>query len=149
MSPTELAAIAARAEAASPGPWVCHLGQPDDMPANTCRCANILAMPYEGAVGQVFVDNGKRIADGGNDCPPEPEARANAAFIAHAREDVPSLLKEVERLRGLIKQAEWTTRNAAENTVCAFGCATGDDRWRDQSRHSATCPVFTPDGVVR
>ena len=29
----------------------------------------------------------------------EDEQRANAAFIAHAREDIPALLDEVERLR--------------------------------------------------
>jgi hypothetical protein len=38
MTSQELDAIEARCKAATPGEWICHLGQPDDMPESTCRC---------------------------------------------------------------------------------------------------------------
>jgi hypothetical protein len=72
---TRLAEIAARVEKATPGPWSAH----EDWP------------------GRVFSDgnpNYLHIArtTGWN-------AEANEKFIAHAREDVPALLAEVERLK--------------------------------------------------
>jgi hypothetical protein len=79
LSPDQLAEIAARAEAATPGPWRAdssEIYQGDDEykpdPAwigETCR-----ADDFEGS-------------------------RADAAFIAAARTDVPALLAEVDRLR--------------------------------------------------
>ena len=38
-----------------------------------------------------------------------PTAKANAQFIAHAHEDVPALLAEVERLRGKVARVEAMT----------------------------------------
>lgn len=76
----------------TPGPWVCHLGQSDDMPDTTCRCRSILGGEYAGGIGQVFEDNGKKVSEGGNDCPPQAEARANARLIAAA----PDMLNELE-----------------------------------------------------
>jgi hypothetical protein len=49
-----------------------------------CQCGYVLAEGYCGAVAEVFYDNMKRIADGGNDCPPRAEAEANARLIAAA-----------------------------------------------------------------
>lgn len=64
------------------------------MPETTCRCSSILGGEYAGAIGQVFEDNGKSVSDGGNDCPPRDEARANARLIAAA----PDLLKACEEM---------------------------------------------------
>jgi hypothetical protein len=153
--PAWLDAIEAKAALATPGPWICHLGQPDDMPEKTCRCRSILAEPYQGAVGQLYVDNGLPIADGGNDCPPEPEARANARLISEAREDVPRMAKEIRRLRGLIKRVEWERQGDPHWTACPWGCivATNWD-WDETSanhgyRHEPDCLAFTPTGEVK
>lgn len=70
----DLAAIRARVEAATPGPWAStvaypHLAlQPDD---DSIISFNLAANPA-----------------------------SDALFVAHARADVPALLAEVERLRG-------------------------------------------------
>lgn len=46
------------------------------------------------------------------------------------------LLTEVlERLQ----ETSWSTRNAAENTVCAYGCDTKAERWKDQQEHHERC----------
>ena len=72
MTPEQLAAIRARAEAATPGPW--HDDQ-DGMVYSTCQpgCAVVI-----------------------NDIDLAVE---DAEFIAHAREDIPALVAEVERLQ--------------------------------------------------
>lgn len=90
MTEERLAAIKARAEAATPGPWHHVLAAivgttpcPDD-DNTTCICNT----------------------DWGNSTNIQP----NAAFIAHAREDVPALLEEVERLRA---REEWLAGQVA------------------------------------
>lgn len=77
--PLDLDAIKARMEAASPGPW--HHGE---------RCV------WE--VYDVVVSDG----DDGTGGAIHP---GDAEFIAHAREDIPALIAEVERLRGNIVAA--------------------------------------------
>lgn len=91
----------------TPGPWICHLGRPDSE-AEGCRCRNVLAEPYMGAIATVLVDNGLKVSEGGNDCPPEMEARANARLISAA----PDLLKALEALAGVCR--------------CTNGCAPDD-----------------------
>ena len=75
--------IRARAEAATPGPWAAE--REDD---------------YEWIVvgGTYEPDCRYVIADCGFDSP-----QSNATFIAHAREDIPYLLAEVERLRAALE----------------------------------------------
>ena len=68
--PLDLEAIRQRVEAATPGPWELIGG------GEFVTGADVLVAPDDGGV----------TAD-------------NAIFIAHAREDVPALLAEVERLR--------------------------------------------------
>lgn len=80
----QLAEIKARAEAATPGPWKrFHMDR-----------FSINNEPLE-----------KHI------CGVSQESEHDAAFIAHAREDVPALLAEVERLRAavghLLEKEEW------------------------------------------
>lgn len=72
--PLDLDAIRACCEAASPGEW-----RREGVSVVTDR-ANICVT-----------------CDGGTSA---GEQQANAAFIAHAHQDVPALLAEVERLRG-------------------------------------------------
>ncbi|WP_158920631.1 hypothetical protein [Streptomyces sp. NBRC 109706] len=76
MSPERLAAIAARAEAATPGPW-----------------------QYDYADREVMTGHGIAVAD---IHPADDDGR----FIAHTREDVDALLAEVERLRDRVDEVE-------------------------------------------
>lgn len=84
----------------TPGPWIApHFVNPN----SKCQCRAILDEHYFGAIAEVFVDNGiESISEGGNDCPPIEEARANARLIAAA----PDLLEACEAL------ADFATHNA-------------------------------------
>lgn len=81
----DLEAIKKRAEAANKGPWT--WGDYPDIDNRPCPS-------LVGAHGY-----GVLSCDGEANGPTE----ANAAFIAHAREDVPGLVAEVERLRAAIR----------------------------------------------
>lgn len=98
MSPTELAAIAARAEAATKemSEWTSVPGMPGYVPQGAHLGETLISLDdtYE-------------------------NSQADCDFIAHAREDVPSLLKEVERLRKIEKLAE-----ALVDDICEFGTDT-------------------------
>ena len=81
--------IRSRCEAATPGPWEICLGSGNRV------CTGIKA---DGDNGTVFIA----------DCLPdyalstaEKDHRGNMNFIAHAREDIPFLLAELDRLRAL------------------------------------------------
>jgi hypothetical protein len=80
MTPAELAEIRARAEAATPGPWVRY--------SRDFRDARSHSVVGPGHAVRAFTGYGPR---GGT-------AQTDAEFIAHARTDVPALLAEVERL---------------------------------------------------
>ena len=67
----------------TPGPWMVPHFARDDV---TCNCAFVLAEGYCGAIATIHVGNGLLIGEGGNDCPPMPEAQANARLIAAAPE---------------------------------------------------------------
>lgn len=80
MTDEQLAAIRARCEAATEGPWtVRQYGSP------TLGGGEFIS--GYGVVGPF--QRGEQF-----------DSRADAAFIAHARTDIPALLAEVERLRG-------------------------------------------------
>jgi hypothetical protein len=78
LSPERRAEIAARAEAATPGPW--------------CTDSSEIYQGTEYTSWAVWV---------GETCDPDDrrKSRADAEFIAAARTDVPALLAEVEQLR--------------------------------------------------
>lgn len=82
---------------ATPRPWYAgHLA--DDN--HSCNCQSILAENGKmGGVGQVFVDNGKPVSEGGNDAPSLEEAKANLALIVHCVNNFEALAAENERLR--------------------------------------------------
>ena len=87
MTDLNLDAIKARCDAATPGPWA--QGMAGDK--------LLSEVDYYGAFGFVIL-NGDLSDDG-------QYGVADAAFIAHAREDVPSLVAEVERLRAVLELA--------------------------------------------
>ncbi|WP_060210221.1 hypothetical protein [Sporosarcina koreensis] len=78
----QLEAIRERAEAATEGPWKNFDG-------------GYIVGGSEIAVGEVVA---------------EAERDADAEFIAHAREDIPALLAEVERMQKIINEWEQSTQ---------------------------------------
>ena len=84
LTKSELDEIRARCEAATPGPW--H--------------GNVFG--YGGVHilwGSVYMGDGELVRIGHNES-------SNADFVARARQDVPDLLEEVERLRAALRQVE-------------------------------------------
>jgi hypothetical protein len=90
MKREELEAIRKRSEAATPGPWYWDKFNLDEDDYDT-------EMPYLNSEKDSIMDFG----DGEQFYPTEgtPPNEADAEFIAHAREDVPKLLAEIERLK--------------------------------------------------
>lgn len=73
-----------------------------------------------------------------------PEDRAVAAFIAHAREDLPALVAEVRRLRAGIKAA--AKHDHAEDCPVGRpqGCAWCDEAGEDECSHAACDCLIGP-----
>ena len=71
------------------GPWDGpHLS--DD--STTCNCTSIVNGGYAGAIAYVGVDNGiVSIGEGGNDCPPLEEAKANGRLLLAAKNTAPAI----------------------------------------------------------
>lgn len=89
MTTEELAAIKARCDAANV--WTadqCDVPEPDEDGYQTCpsECTSL---------GDTLIQFCGSYEGGGHDW----------KFIAHARQDVPALLAEIERLRALLKEA--------------------------------------------
>ena len=80
----ELAAIKARCAAATPGPWKPYIEGRDHVS------------------GSSFIMTGEGVARG-EDIELTGATEADYDFIAHARQDMPRLLEEVEGLRKLVK----------------------------------------------
>ena len=85
LTPADLAAMRARAEAATEGPWK--------------QCGGSIIPPDE-LQGHFEHDPPDWIEWRS---PEYPRWLADAEFIAHARDDLPRLLDEVERLRGVVR----------------------------------------------
>ena len=87
----------------TPGPWeIPHLADDNCM----CDCSSVVEQRYAGGICHIHVDNGiKSISDGGNDCPPLDEAKANAHLIAAAPELLEALevFVEITEGRGAVK----------------------------------------------
>jgi hypothetical protein len=104
MTDQELLEIQERADEATPGPWfVRHLD--DDYAANLMAVSTTFDEPVESGprwpgfsagdiVAGVLIQNPIRYVD-----IDDGKWDDNAAFIAHAREDIPRLVEEVRRLR--------------------------------------------------
>jgi hypothetical protein len=102
MTNEELKAIRERAEAATPGPWYWEKLDADGWNDTEMPC--LVSASDEGVMD--FGDCEQYYPTEGS--PPNDE---DAEFIAHAREDVPKLLAEIERLR---KQFDYITELALE-----------------------------------
>lgn len=88
MTPERLEAIRQRVEKATQGPW--------NFEGNKWQDGYVIYSPIK----RGFHNNGGEVAEVDDSYEP-----SDAEFIAHAREDVPALLAEVERLRSAIDNA--------------------------------------------
>lgn len=110
MTPEQLAEIAARAAAATPGPWGFYDGDNYADVAADLEQTSRGSYSYREKVARLEDENywdDPAHEDHDEERAPEQMA-ANAAFIAHAREDVPALLARVAEL-----EAERHTTNEA------------------------------------
>lgn len=82
----DLDAIKTRAKAATPGPWEVNLLH------NSYARVIVQGTAHKNTVGIAGIGHTEIGAEIGKD----------ASFIACAREDIPALIAEVERLRGLL-----------------------------------------------
>lgn len=89
MTPEQLAAIRARLDAATPGPWA--LGHDTDI--NGAWFAEIL-VPSQHLAALGYIDS----------------SRADAEFIAHARTDLGHLLAEIDRLTQILAAVDAATQ---------------------------------------
>ncbi len=122
MTDTELAEIKARADAATPGPWVGELSlsnylfahyairTAESLPAHPWSprfiawMCGMLGEPGSSAYPQLKVCEcchrayfrGRELHVDVRD---DPQIQADVAFLAHAREDVPALIAEIEKLK--------------------------------------------------
>lgn len=97
----DLEAIRRRAEAATPGPWV-RWEEHGEIVASPPNREVFKNTPGEMRGGMGTVCEFEEDYDDPEDASYNWEA--NAEFVAHAREDVPALLAEVTRQRGVIQR---------------------------------------------
>jgi len=145
--PLDLAAIRARVEAATGGTWSFAIAPAEGsdetkaeyMAGALTNSGPLYALFVEESVGQVGGYIVPAITGDG------PNARNNAAFIAHARTDIPALLAEVERLRAGIERAllrNWHSDTCAHSLAYANGF-TQCNCWKQDLRATLT------DGATR
>ena len=102
MTDLDLAAIQARADAATEGPWEAEIGESIEVNAGTAKTV----WDETGRFGKParswrFTDRILEVECEDSDLPDDDYAivAANATFIAHARTDIPALIAEVKALR--------------------------------------------------
>jgi hypothetical protein len=98
----ELAAIRARCAAATPGPWRSHVEGRDH------------------TSGSSFIMTGEDDSRG-EDIELSGATPADQDFIAHARQDIPRLLEEIQRLRNLGRGASSTTPQDSKSQAMTVG----------------------------
>jgi hypothetical protein len=119
MTDLDLAAIRARAAAATPGPW---LGDPTGT-----VCAAVDVVP-DGQGGEILPPDGPmEVAECYRRELPDERAR-NADFIAHARSDVPALLDALNllevQIRDLHREAVYTRPGTCSDCGQRYPCPT-------------------------
>lgn len=109
----------------TPGPWMVPHFANDDV---GCGCASVLAEQYMGAVAEVFIKVDLPLGEGGNDCPPLEEAKANARLIAAAPELLAALvaLDEAFCSNNDTRQERHQSRLALIAARAAIAKATGE-----------------------
>jgi hypothetical protein len=153
LSAEQHAAIRAREAAATPGPWEAY---PHDHPASGCRCLScsdpVVGWTIETPASAFCDDLVARRSNAGelNDfrrplasCGEGPLLRyEDAEFAAHAREAVPALLAEVDRLRAERAEAAQLShqyrneRDRLRAELAAARCAC----YPDPLDHEDDCP---------
>lgn len=81
----------------SPLPW--HVGHLAD-DAHSCNCDCIGNEHGVGGIARILVNNGLKIADGGNEAPPLEEAKDNMLYIVKSVNAYPELMKALNIFLG-------------------------------------------------
>ncbi len=106
---------------ATQGEWsVPHFATAKD--ENDCDCTYVLSETMCGAVCSVHIDNGKKVSEGGNDCPPLEEAKANGELIAFAVNNLGKLLDVAEAAKQYVdsEEAEARAKIKCEIAECNY-----------------------------
>lgn len=148
MSPAELEAIRARVEAATPGPWGFERCDLTTLGMAETTYQHIRSGP----IGVADTYHARPLAIEGfgpmsGYIKPRHGNAKDAEFIAAARTDVPALLAEVERLRGLIKAAEMNGCYPTEVRGNCPWCGYAPGNYKRS--HAPECPAFNEDRSVR
>lgn len=98
MDAKQLAEIKAREQAATAGPWSVDTNE-----------------PFSRQINGVFADEQKRYVFYHDPDEDNTISKKDAAFIAHARTDIPALVEEVERLHGI--ESELAYEKRANETI--------------------------------
>lgn len=108
-----LAEIKARCKAAAGGPW--EIGIDEELVPLEEADASMAARENAAFPARWICGGGYALAAVGDPLSSKlcDDDKANLAFIAHARQDIPDLLAEVERLRRLLKDADEVLHIAA------------------------------------
>ena len=107
MTTPDLDAIQARVDAAQPGPWTLHGTSTLYMNGHAA-----FFLRRDGKPGQILTLSG---------------FPADAEFIAHAREDVPALLAEVERLQAELAGARIAADERRHYLEAKWCCGVDDE----------------------
>lgn len=112
LTPERLAEITARADAATEGPWL----KDELRDGSLIVCVERVQVSVSDGEARLF---GALIFEAGHATPRDVE------FVAHARQDVPALLAEVDRLNARVAELE---RQAPDGSRCYHGdvIGTGD-----------------------
>ena len=108
MTEERLAEIMGREKAATQGPWVFEEPDGKVLLGYTPKEVRVCESGCLGSIGSRFVCD--MHSDWRYTYKNKDEPLANAAFLAHAREDIPALLAEVERLRAELENADKRTK---------------------------------------
>ena len=104
MTSLDLAAIRQRVEKATEGPWNTGFDYEKNDPI-------VLAPGYiEHTINYTLTEGGLE------------HGKADAEFIAHAREDIPALLDEIDRLNATIQRVREIARQMDEYSHCSGPC---------------------------
>jgi hypothetical protein len=130
LTPEQVAEIRARAAAATKGPWGFYDGDNYADVAADLKLTSPASYSYRQQIAKLEDDNYWDDAaheDHDDERAPE-QMRANAAFIAHARQDVPALVAEIDALRGELAEAHEAISHKDAGLP-------GDDLWIAEQIH--------------
>jgi hypothetical protein len=135
MTDEQIAEIEARASAATEGPWI-------PKHAKTAYLADGTSEHEARSIA-----TGETVAHV-LDSRDGTQRGRDLKFIAAARSDIPALVAEVRRMRGLL--ASLSTADAPCEHCCPH-CPWCSGKLNQDARftHDADCPAFTPDGSVK